>query len=211
MWTVFALALTMALFLFVCEWCISASAAGLCHEELASLPWRRVGLVPGTSRYVHGRINLHYLYRIEAAFAIYNAGKIDYLLVSGDNSTSEYDEPSDMKNDLVARGVPANRIYRDYAGFRTLDSVVRAKAVFGEAVFTVISQKFHNERAIFLARHHGIDAIAFNAGEVSLAHDVKTVIRERLARMKAVIDVWLLAAKPKYLGDRIIIGTTPPT
>jgi SanA protein len=104
-----------------------------CYDNLNNIPSRKVGLVLGTSKTLkNGRQNLYYKYRVDAAARLYKAGKVKYLLISGDNSRKEYDEPSTFKSDLIKRGVPAQRIYLDYAGFRTLDSMVRCKEVFGE-------------------------------------------------------------------------------
>lgn len=143
---------------------VPLAAWGRMFSSAADLPERRVGLVLGTSKYLaSGRINRYYLYRIDAAEAAYRAGKVRVLLLSGDNGTEAYDEPTTMKKDLLERGIPESQLVLDYAGFRTLDSVVRAAEVFGTRQFTVISQPFHNERTIFLARMRGIDAIGLNA------------------------------------------------
>ena len=112
-----------------------------------------------------------------------------------------------MKNALLEKGVPAERIYLDYAGFRTLDSVVRAKEIFGQDRITVDSQRFHNERAIFLASHHGIDAIGFDAQEVDMRYSFKTLCREQFAKVKAVLDIYLFRRQPHLLGQRVAIGS----
>ena len=175
------------------------------HFNVNDLPKNKVGLHLGTSKYrAQGGINLYYAYRIDAAVALFNAGKIDYILVSGDNGTEYYDEPTTFKNDLVKRGIPEDRIVLDYAGFRTLDSILRAKEVFGQEAFTIISQKFHNERAVYLAKHFNINAIAFNARDVTNSYGLKTRGREYFARVKASIDV-LFNVQPKFLGEKIEI------
>ena len=135
---------------------------------------------------------------------MYHAGKITHVLISGDNGRKGYDEPSDFKNDLIQKGIPADKIYLDYAGFRTLDSIIRAKEIFGLTNITLISQQFHNERAIYLAEKHDIKAIGFNAKTIKRKYDYKTQIREYLARTKACLDI-LLNTKPKFLGPKIII------
>ena len=178
----------------------------LTYNHESQIPANRVGLVLGTSKYLrNGRPNLYYQYRIDAAVRLYKAGKIEYLLVSGDNSTKRYDEPTMMKEDLIAKGIPASRIYLDYAGFRTLDSVVRAKEIFGQSSFTVVSQQFHNERAIFLAKWFELDVVGFNAKDVGVRYGLKTKIRERFARVKMLIDL-LLGTRPKFGGEPIQIG-----
>ena len=141
---------------------------------------------------------------MDATVALYKAGKIDYVIVSGDNSTKEYDEPSTFKEDLIKGGIPEGRIYLDYAGFRTLDSVVRVKEIFGQESVIIISQQFHNERAIYLAEHYDIKAIGYNAKNVSKHYGFKTNLREYLARTKVFIDI-LLGVQPKFLGEKIDI------
>jgi len=157
-----------------------------------------------------GRRNLYFITRMEAAVRLFEAGKVDYLIVSGDNHIKEYDEPTDMKLALADAGVPTNRIYCDYAGFRTFDSVVRAREVFGQSEVTVISQKFHNERAIYIAGRRSVDAIGYNAEDVRSIHSVRTMLREQAARVKTVLDVSLLRTKPKFLGPRVEVGTCVP-
>lgn len=175
------------------------------YSKINDLPKNKVGLLLGTSKYMaKGGINLYYAYRIDAAVALFKAGKIDYILVSGDNGSEYYDEPTTFKGDLIKRGIPEDRIVLDFAGFRTLDSVVRAKEVFGQDAFTIISQKFHNERAIYLAKNFKIDAIAFNAKDVGNLYGLRTRGREYLARVKASIDV-LFNVQPKFLGEKIQI------
>ncbi|WP_340154280.1 ElyC/SanA/YdcF family protein [uncultured Winogradskyella sp.] len=179
---------------------VGYKAKGLSYNDIESIPKNKVGLVLGASRLApSGNINLFYKHRVDAAVALYNACKIEYILVSGDNSRKDYDEPTDFKNDLIEKGIPAERIFLDYAGFRTLDSIVRAKEIFGQDAITIISQKFHNERAIYIAQHFGINAIAYNAKDV-----FKRPTREYLARAKASLDL-LFNVEPKFLGDKIAI------
>ncbi|PWH86667.1 protein SanA [Brumimicrobium oceani] len=174
--------------------------------KLEKLEANKVGLLLGTSKYrAAGGINLYFKYRIDAAVRLYNSGKIEFILVSGDNSTQYYNEPEAFKAELIKRGIPAKKIFLDYAGFRTLDSVIRASKVFGQQKITIISQKFHNERAIYLAEQYGIEAIAYNAQDVSKNYGFKTQIREYFARSKAVLDV-LFGVEPKFLGDKIEIA-----
>lgn len=137
----------------------------------------------------NGNNNLYFDYRIFATLELYKAGKINYILISGDNRKENYNEPEEMKKALMQRGVPEKYIYLDYAGFRTLDSVVRAKEVFGQSRLTIISQRFHNERAIYLAEKNGINAIGYNAKDVNAYSGLKTNIRELFARVKMFIDL----------------------
>lgn len=184
---------------------VEKTAKGKIYNSTSEMPHNKIGLFLGTGKILsNGRINLYYKYRINAAVELYDSGKIDFVLVSGDNSTKDYDEPSTIKNDLIERGIPSNKIYLDYAGFRTLDSVVRCKEIFDQTSITVISQQFHNERAIFIAKQEGIKAVGFNAKDVNVYYGFKTKLREKLARVKMIIDV-IFGIQPKYLGDKIEI------
>ncbi len=184
---------------------ISKATAESIYTSVETIPYNKVALLLGTSKTIsNGAINYYYQYRIEAVVALYNAHKVDYIIVSGDNSRKEYDEPTDMKNDLIAAGIPENRIFLDYAGFRTLDSVVRCKAIFGQNSFTIISQRFHDERAIYIAHRYGIDAIGFAAKDVKQMAGIKTRIRERFARVKVFLDL-LMNKQPKFLGEPVVI------
>ncbi|MBI6120786.1 SanA/YdcF family protein [Salegentibacter maritimus] len=160
----------------------------------------------GTSKYLSdGRINLYFKYRIDATVDLFKTGKIDYVLVSGDNGSEDYDEPTDFKNELIKRGIPENRIYLDYAGFRTLDSIVRAKEIFGQDNFTIISQQFHNERAIYLAEKHGVKAIGYNAKDLDGKFGWNVKLREYLARTKVFLDIFF-DVEPKFYGKKMEIG-----
>lgn len=184
---------------------IDYKAKGKTYDSVQEIPYNKVGLVLGTVKsLINGQTNLYYTYRVNAAVALYEAGKIDFILISGDNGSTDYDEPSDFKNDLIKKGIPEERIFLDYAGFRTLDSVVRAKEIFGQTSITIISQKFHNQRAIYLAQDHGIKAIAYNAKDVTGKYGLKTRLREYLARVNATMDV-IFNKSPKFLGDKIEI------
>jgi SanA protein len=170
------------------------------------VPELPVALVLGCSPKIAGRPNLFYVYRMDAAVRLYHAGRVRALIVSGDNGTKHYDEPTAMKEDLVRRGVPAKAVYCDHAGFRTLDSVVRAERIFGQKRFVVVSQRFHNERAVFLARRHGLQAEAFDARDVTGNPGLMTHLREYLARVQAVLDVTLLRTKPRFEGPPVEIS-----
>lgn len=184
---------------------IEISSGGKTFEDTRAIPKNKVGLLLGTaSRLVEGGNNPFYTHRIDAALALFEAGKIDFILVSGDNGTIYYNEPGTIKKDLIARGVPEERIYLDHAGFRTLDSVVRAKIIFGLDSVTIISQEFHNERAIFLAGRKGLKAIGFNARDIGGTHGLKVHFREYFARVKVFLDL-LLNTQPRFYGQKIEI------
>ncbi|QXC30974.1 YdcF family protein [Aeromonas sp. FDAARGOS 1409] len=192
------------------EWTVS-DARHYTYDDVNAVPYNRVALVLGTSKYLIGGSPNHYFkYRIKAAAELYNNGKVDYILVSGDNATVQYNEPRQMRRALIQAGIPASAIYSDYAGFRTLDSIVRAKEVFGQARFTVVSQAFHNERAIFIARHFGIEAIGFNALDPSAYQGIRTRVREVFARLMGLLDLYVLDKGPKFLGEPIVIGAPAP-
>ena len=203
--TGFLISLLAFVVLLGTNWLVEKSAKKKVFNSTKEIPHNKVGLLLGTSkRLINGQINLYYKYRIDAAVRLYHAGKIDFILVSGDNSTKHYNEPTTIKNDLIDKGIPANRIFLDYAGFRTLDSVVRSKEIFGQASITVISQQFHNERAIYIAKRKDIKAIGFNAKDVNVKYGLKTKIRERFARVKMMMDL-VFGKKPKFLGEKIEI------
>lgn len=175
------------------------------YNSVDEIPHNRVGLLLGTSKYIKkGTLNLFYQYRIDAAIALYENKKIDFILISGDNSQVEYNEPRTIRNDLIASGIPADKIVLDYAGFRTWDSVIRAKKVFGETRLTVISQKFHNERAVFVGKRNQMQLIGFNAQDVPKHYGKRTMVREKLARIKLMLDL-IFNKQPRYLGDTIEI------
>lgn len=188
-----------------CNFIIEKSANNHTYSSLKDIPKNRVGLILGTAKYLRqGGLNPYFQYRIDAAVRLFHSGKIEFILVSGDNSHRSYNEPIAFQKELIKRGVPRERIFLDYAGFSTLDSVIRAKEIFGQARFTIISQKFQNERAIYLANKHGIDAVGFNAKDLMGRRALKVKSREYLARTKAVLDV-LIGSTPKFLGDPISI------
>ena len=178
------------------------------YDHIENTPHNKVGLLLGTAKYTSdgsGRTNLYYQYRIQAALELYKQGKINYILASGDNGKYSYNEPLEMQKDLIAGGIPKDKIYLDYAGFRTLDSIVRSQYIFGQNSITVISQPFHNERAIYIAKHKGINAIGYNAQAITGSYSYRVKIREKLARLKMMSDL-ILNKQPKFLGDSITIG-----
>lgn len=193
----------LILMLYASNSAVEQAARGKTYSAVGDIPARPVAVVLGTTNRVYGRPNLFYTARIDAAAELYHAGKVSHLIVSGDNSSKYYDEPTQMKSDLMEKGVPEEDITPDFAGLRTLDSVVRAKAVFGQQRFTLVSQCFQGERGIYLAGHRGIDAIAFCAADVHGLGGQRTYLREYLARFKAVLDVWVLRTQPKHLGEEL--------
>lgn len=175
------------------------------QSDSNQLPSCKVGLLLGTSKMLqNGKQNPFFTFRINATVQLYNAGKIKHVLISGDNSTKAYNEPEDMMNELIAAGIPADKISLDYAGFDTYDSVLRANKIFGQYSFIVISQRFHAERAVYIARRYGFDVWGFAAKDVSTKKSFMTHVREYFARVKAYVEV-KLGVDPYFLGEQIEI------
>lgn len=194
-----------ALFIWWSNHSIESKTENFNTENINDIPAEKVGLVLGTGKTLaNGLPNLYFNYRIDAAAELYKAGKVQYFIVSGDNSKKNYNEPEDMKFALMEKGVPENHIFEDFAGFRTLDSVVRAKEIFGQKDLIIISQKFHNQRAIFLAQQNGMTAYGYNAKDVSKNMGFKTNLREKFARAKVYWDMFF-GVDPKFGGEKIQI------
>lgn len=174
-------------------------------STIEDLPTVKVGLIPGTIKTLRNGVpNRYFSYRIEAAVKLYNSGKIRHFLISGDNGTKDYNEPEDMLQSLLDAGIPRSAITLDYAGFDTYDSMIRAKKVFGQDQFIVISQRFQNERAVYIARRFDIEAYGYNAKDVTAYGGFRTKAREYLARVKAVIEV-TFNVQPTFLGEKVVI------
>ena len=180
--------------------------------SINAVPRQRAAVVMGCVPKLRGGWdNPYFTARIEAAAELWRAGKVEALIVSGDNHVEWYDEPSEMKAALVAEGVPEDRVVCDYAGFRTLDSVVRARTIFGLDSFLVVSQDFHVRRAIFLGRCKGLDVRGYAARGVPFGRlSSRTIVREPLARVAAVLDV-LLGRRPRFGGPRVALPQTAPS
>lgn len=186
---------------------VENAAKGFVFDNVASVPRNRVALLLGTNpRNRRGGLNSYFTNRIKTAAELYHSRKVEYIIASGDNHTRLYDEPTAMRDSLVGRGVPADKIILDYAGFRTFDSVVRAKEVFGCDSLTIISQSDHDARALYIARNKGIEAVAV-AAPLRAGRFVRTrlTLREWLARDKMMLDVWF-GREPHFLGEKIEIG-----
>ena len=181
-----------------CNLTIIQYSKGRIYDNVKEIPYKEVGLLLGTSpTTVNGGTNIYYTYRIDAAVKLYKAKKISRILISGDGKEKSYDEPKYMRRDLIKRGIPAHKITLDKKGLRTYDSVINAKETFGLSNFTVISQRFQNERAIYLAGHNDIDAIGFNAKDAPNQKGksaIKVRIREVFAKVKVFMDLILPAS-----------------
>ena len=174
------------------------------YTDIKTVPHKKAALLLGTAKYIaRGKKNYFYVYRIRAAAALWKAGKVDAIVVSGDNATKYYNETIRMEKDLIKAGIPKKYIAADYAGFRTLDSVVRAEAIFDLEDYIIVSQKFHLERALFIAKAKGQKVIGFAAKELEGTKAARKMqIREYLARVKAFLDVYILGTEPKFYGKK---------
>jgi len=196
-----------SIFLLLCvaDLNVEVISAPFVSDRMEDLPDVDVALVPGTTKFLKsGYVNQYFTYRIDAAVALYKSGKVKHLLISGDNGRSEYNEPEDMRISLMEAGIPDSAITLDYAGFDTYDSMIRAKKVFGQQRFIVVSQDFQNERAVYIARSFGIEAWGYNAQSVTYRGGLKTKVREFFARGKANVEVFL-GIEPTYLGEKVLI------
>lgn len=178
-----------------CNVIVWAEAKGRTFDAVGDVPHNEMGLLLGTSpRTPYGAVNFYYINRIRATAELYKAGKIKRIIASGGDYSARggwnFNELTAMRDSLVARGVPDSVITLDYDGTRTLKSIVKAKEVYGLEKMTIISQKTHNERALFLAGHYGIDAVAYNAKPSHIETTrLKNEARELLARVKLFVDV----------------------
>lgn len=197
----------LVLILSICHMTIAWSTEKQLYTSVDSIPKTKVGIVLGTSRKLaNGTKNLYFSYRIAAAKKLFEAGKVNYLILSGDNRVNNYNEPKDMQEALIEEGIPDSCLVLDYAGLRTFDSMVRCKEIFGQDSIIVISQEFHNARAVFIANKIGLTAFGFNAQKVINQKTTYIKIREFFSRTKCILDLYLLGTKPKHLGKKIKIG-----
>ena len=201
---IFILCIVGLLSLYILDRTISWSAQDDIYTEIKAVPQKKAALLLGTAKYVaKGKKNYFYVYRIRAAVALWKAGKVKAILVSGDNETKYYNETARMQKDLIKAGVPKEYISSDYAGFRTLDSIVRAEAVFDLEDYIIVSQQFHLERALFIARAKGQKVIGFAAKDIAGTKAAnKMMFREFLARGKAFLDVYILNTEPRFYGKK---------
>ena len=164
-------------------------------DDLSTVPRTHAALLLGAPPVTgSGSANAYFTHRIDACAELYRAGKVDVILVSGDNRDSRHNETDAARKALTEKGIPESALLVDEAGYRTLESVVRARDVFGLSSFVIVSQRFHNERAVFLAARSGVDAIGYNAPDAGADYGPRVILREYLARCRVFWD--LLAVSP---------------
>ncbi len=203
---VFVFVIVSIFVLFANIWVVSSTEDQIL-TDFKSLPDSSVALVLGTShKLTNGLPNPFFEDRIFSAASLYKEGKATHFLLSGDNRTKYYNEPEEMKKALIKTGVPASAITLDYAGLRTLDSVVRSKEIFGQNKIIIVTQPFHCYRALFISRYYNIDAVALLPSATSPALTTNLNVREWFARAKAVLDLYILKTPPKHLGDKQPLG-----
>ena len=200
---VIAIAAVMLFILFSNIWVIESTRSQIYKSENAQ--FNEVALVLGTSkRTSSGGENRFFAERMNTAAQLHQNNRIKHLIVSGDNGSKYYNEPRDMLVALGNLNIPDSVVTLDFAGFRTLDSVVRSKEVFGQHSVTIITQEFHCYRSLFIANFIGMKAVAVSADDggpigISLA------IREMIARTVAVLDLYVFQRKPKFLGEQVTL------
>jgi SanA protein len=186
-------------------------------SEVADVPRAEVAIVPGALVKPNGKMSPMLADRVRQAVALWHAGKVEKVLVSGDHHTWAYDEPDTMRKALVQAGVPPRDVFEDHAGFDTWATMVRARSIFGVRNAVVVTQGFHMPRALFLAHEAGIDATGLTADLHQWGTEgEKSEVREVLSRVKAIADVTL--DTPAMAGPRIPIsgdgrvswGSVPP-
>jgi SanA protein len=185
------------LFIFFCNWWVSRAGGFPLFDSVEQIPANEVALVLGTAPVLGGGLpNRYFVSRMNAAAALFHAGKVKVLLLSGNRRDDGYNEPAAMREALTTRGVPNEVLLEDPAGIRTLDSVARAKSVFGLDRLTVVSQEFHNRRALFFCKHFQIEGVALNADPAVRHNGLRLTCREFAARAVAVVNV-LREIRPK--------------
>lgn len=183
-------------------WVVLSTQEQLYNQAL-ELPDNDVALVLGTSsRLSDGAPNPYFILRMERAAELYKKGKVKHILVSGDNRTKYYNEPQKMKEALMKMGVPAADITLDYAGLRTLDSIIRGKKIFGQEKITIVTQKFHAYRALFISNYYDIEAVAMATDKLPSDMSVSVRLREIMARPLAIWDLYIVKKEPKFLGKK---------
>jgi SanA protein len=197
-----ALLASAGLFCYGTNRAVLNNSEGKVFSSPETVPNEPVALVLGAAPYINGFKNPFFWLRINAAADLYRARKVAKILVSGDNGTKIYDEPTAMRDALVAQGVPTSAVVLDYAGFRTLDSVVRAHEIFGVTKCTIVTDDFHLPRALYIASERGLDAIGYQSAPVDRRYSTWTYTREVGARSLTWLDIHLSNRQPRFLGRK---------
>jgi SanA protein len=201
-WVLYLFCAALALVIGCNVWVVSSTYHRV-YNETEKLPKGKIALVLGTShRLADGSPNPFFENRIRTAVVLYQTGKIGHLIVSGDNRTKYYNEPREMRDALMLQGVPQSAITLDYAGLRTLDSIVRSKEIFGQEEITIVTQPFHSYRALFISDYYGLKAIALVAEDPDRQSTMAVYWREYFARTKAVLDLYILKTPPHHMGEK---------
>jgi SanA protein len=201
-WGLLALGLALSALLAANIWVVKSTEDDV-FTSFKDAPDASVALVLGTSnKLTNGLPNPFFNNRIATAAALYKEGKVTHFILSGDNRTIYYNEPFEMRKALLKWGVPDSVITLDYAGLRTLDSIVRCKEIFGQDKIIIITQPFHSYRALFISRYYNMDAVAIIAQEPIAEAAFKVYFREYFARTKAVLDLYILKTAPRHLGEK---------
>jgi len=201
-WALIALGLVFCVLLASNIWVVKSTEEDV-FTNFNDVPGATVALVLGTSnKLTNGLPNPFFNNRIATAAALYKEGKVTHFILSGDNRTIYYNEPSEMRKALLKWGVPDSVITLDYAGLRTLDSIVRCKEIFGQDKIIIITQPFHSYRALFISHYYNMDAVAIIAQEPIEEAAFKVYFREYFARTKAILDLYILKTAPHHLGEK---------
>lgn len=199
----FIVVLLIVVFLVGCNLWVVWSTQDKVYSNSELLPDHRMALVLGTShKTISGKPNPYFEKRMETAAELFTSGKIDHFILSGDNRSMYYNEPVAMRKALLKKGVPGTAITLDYAGLRTLDSIVRCKQIFGQEKITVITQPFHSYRALFISEYYELDAVAMVADEPNFENSIKVRLREYIARPIAVLDLYVFKTAPRFMGQK---------
>ena len=194
---------TIIVLLLIANFWVVNSTSDKVYSNTERLPANDVAVVMGTAnKLASGKPNPFFEYRIKMAAELYHSGKVKYFIVSGDNRTRYYNEPIEMKKALVKSGVPDSVITLDYAGLRTLDTIVRCKEIFGQDTITIITQPFHCYRALFISNYYDMNAVAVMTEDPNPESGVKVYVREYFARAKAILDLYVFKTEPRHMGDK---------
>ena len=198
----------VVIFIVVINAVVISSAAPYVHsiDNTDELSTADCILVPGALVYGNDELSQVLQDRVDCAIKLYQAGKANKLLFSGDHGRTDYDEVNAMKDYAVSKGVPNEDIFLDHAGFSTYESLYRARDVFRVSSVIIVTQEFHISRALYIARQLGLDAEGVNSNPRLYGNETKDALRECLARVKDFFCVNVFLPQPKYLGEAIPIS-----